>query len=66
MEDQRVSLSVGYFPPYEKYYVSSDSHVDDYLSWGEIHRKYPTYYDTFEQAKAAKDEYIKKHPERIK
>lgn len=63
MNNKKVKLSIGYFPPYDKYYVSADSHIDDYLSGDHIHRLYPSYFSTREGAEKARDEYIKKHPD---
>lgn len=62
---KKVRLSVRYFPPYDKFYVSVDSHMDDYLRGGSICRKYPTYFPTQEAAETARDAYVGAHPDEV-
>jgi hypothetical protein len=57
----KIKLSVQYFPPYHQYYVSANSHIDDYLRGGKIQRLHPDYFPTFEEAKAAIDKYMEYH-----
>jgi len=54
MKTSNIKLSVSFFPPYDKYYVSANSHIDDYLRNGKIHRLYPQYFSSYEEAEKAK------------
>lgn len=57
----KPELTVSFFPPYNKYYVSSNTHIDDYLRGGEICQFYPDYFSTFEEALEAKEDWERRH-----